>query len=345
MEPARIAARVVAVISGDTIEVEVGGQREVLAYLGIVAPAIDEPMGIEARAANEALVGRRTVYLESDIQDRDLSQRLLRYVFLADGTFVNLRLVSLGYAEARVCLPAEKYWQLMRQREEEAIEAEKGLWSPEASYSRGAPCLDLEVSAKSLELFQPLTVTLTVFTPRRVCSRWGNFLFRLDAQPDLFWDWVPLEPVGQISDHGISTGGRERLSLRLKPVAPGRAVLVGSVQYEGHNILNFAGGWGGCGGEPVEVEVTGPAGLEAPPQATEPTLRNVCRGNILFISEENQQPEMWMMDPTGKRRLRVAYGPPYEAALWQQYRALREAETLAPGGGWGVYVGKAGEGV
>lgn len=336
MEPidAGVPAWVVSVLSGDTIEVTVGGKREKLTYLGIVAPALDEPLGVEARAANEALVGGRMVYLESDSQDRSRFHGLLRFVFLDDGTFVNAELVSLGYAEARQCLPDEKYWQLMRQLEKEAIATGRGLWSPESGYSRDIPCLDLTVSATSVEMGQPLTVTLTASFPRNMCAYAGSFLFRLDAQPNLFWVWVPLDAHNYTSEYGVNTGGRPYVTLRLQPLEPGRAKLMGNVQYEQHNILNFAGGYGACGSEPVQIEVSGQAWLQIPAQDEELTLSNVCRHNILFLAGGEEQPELWLMDPAGEQRVRLGYAGPRGAELEKQYRALRHQEAISPDGGY-----------
>lgn len=134
--PARTAARVVYVIDGDTIMVETGGQERRLRYIGIDAPETVkentpvEWMGPEASAANKALVHGKTVYLEKDISETDRYGRLLRYVFLADGTFVNGELVRLGYAQAITYPPDVKYQDLLRKLQREARNAGRGLWQP-----------------------------------------------------------------------------------------------------------------------------------------------------------------------------------------------------------------------
>ncbi len=57
-----------------------------------------EPFGKEASEANRKLVDGKTVRLEFDVQQVDRYNRLLAYVFLKDGTFVNAWLVENGYA-------------------------------------------------------------------------------------------------------------------------------------------------------------------------------------------------------------------------------------------------------
>jgi len=134
--PERTAARVVRVIDGDTIEVEIDGQEYRLRYIGIDAPETVkentpvEWMGPQASAANRALVKGRVVYLEKDVSETDRYGRLLRYVFLADGTFVNGELVRQGYAQAITYAPDVKYQKLLRALEREARDAGRGLWQP-----------------------------------------------------------------------------------------------------------------------------------------------------------------------------------------------------------------------
>jgi len=134
--PERTAARVVRVIDGDTIEVEIDTQEYRLRYIGIDAPETvkeDAPVewiGPEASAANKALVTGKVVYLEKDISETDRYGRLLRYVFLADGTFVNGELVRQGYAQAITYAPDVKYQELLRALEREARDEGRGLWQP-----------------------------------------------------------------------------------------------------------------------------------------------------------------------------------------------------------------------
>jgi micrococcal nuclease len=132
----RTEAQVVRVVDGDTIKVSIDGQVYTVRYIGIDTPETVDPakpvqwMGPEASAANRALVEAKTVYLEKDVSETDRYGRLLRYVYLPDGTFVNAELVRLGYAHASTYPPDVKYQDLFRQMEQEAREAGVGLWGP-----------------------------------------------------------------------------------------------------------------------------------------------------------------------------------------------------------------------
>ncbi len=88
--------QVVRVIDGDTIEVCcVFGDREKVRYIGINTPETHHPMrgvepyGMEASEANRKLVDGKTVRLEFDVQEQDRYGRLLAYIYLEDGTFVD----------------------------------------------------------------------------------------------------------------------------------------------------------------------------------------------------------------------------------------------------------------
>jgi endonuclease YncB( thermonuclease family) len=134
--PERTPARVVEVVDGDTIHVEIGGETYSVRYIGIDTPETVHPtepvgwMGPEASEANRNLVGGKTVYLEKDVSETDKYGRLLRYVFLDDGTFVNAELVRLGYAQVSTYPPDVKYQDLFLEMQQEARDAGRGLWGP-----------------------------------------------------------------------------------------------------------------------------------------------------------------------------------------------------------------------
>lgn len=132
----RTTAQVVRVIDGDTIEVRLVGGRTITAtvrYIGINAPEMSasgkpEPYAQEATEANRILVGNKTVYLEKDVSETDKYGRLLRYVFLEDGTFVNAELVRLGLAQAVPYPPDTRYQALLTEMQQEAYAARAGMW-------------------------------------------------------------------------------------------------------------------------------------------------------------------------------------------------------------------------
>lgn len=104
-------------------------------YIGIDTPEIGEnaePLGDEATAANADLIAGGRVCLETDTSDRDRFGRLLRYVWLEDGTFVNEALVRDGLAEAVRFPPDTKHHDTRLQPAEDAARAEGlGLWADE----------------------------------------------------------------------------------------------------------------------------------------------------------------------------------------------------------------------
>ncbi|MCB9160149.1 MAG: thermonuclease family protein [Caldilineaceae bacterium] len=121
-------AQVVDVVDGDTIEVLLDGVTYRLRYIGMDAPELSEDWGDQAAAANAALVDGQTVYLETDVSDTDPFGRLLRHVWLADGTLVGEDLVRQGYAYAASYPPDVKYQERIGLAQEAALEAERGFW-------------------------------------------------------------------------------------------------------------------------------------------------------------------------------------------------------------------------
>jgi endonuclease YncB( thermonuclease family) len=122
-------AQVVRVIDGDTIDVEMGGERYRVRYIGIDSPERDEPYYAEATAFNRELVGRQTVWLVRDVSEVDRFGRLLRYIYLEDGTFVNAEMIAGGYARLVTFPPDVAMQAQFRALQTEAREARRGLWA------------------------------------------------------------------------------------------------------------------------------------------------------------------------------------------------------------------------
>ncbi len=127
--------QVVRVTDGDTIQVCcIAGHREKVRYIGINTPETKHPskgveyFGKEASEANRKLVDGKSVSLEFDVQQRDRYKRLLAYVYLKDGTFVNAWLVGRGYAQVMTVPPNVKYQGLFLKLERQVREAKRGLW-------------------------------------------------------------------------------------------------------------------------------------------------------------------------------------------------------------------------
>jgi len=127
--------QVVGVVDGDTIEICcVRGKHEKVRYIGVNTPETKhptkgvEPLGKEAAEANRRLVGGHSIRLEFDVDQRDRNGRLLAYVYLEDGTFVNAWLVRNGYAQVMTVPPNVRYKELFLRLQREAYQAQRGLW-------------------------------------------------------------------------------------------------------------------------------------------------------------------------------------------------------------------------
>ena len=121
-------AEVTHIVDGDTIDVEIEGRTYRLRYIGMDTPERGRPFYSEATEANRQMVANQTVYLEKDVSETDRYDRLLRYVYLEDGTMVNAELVRQGFAQVATFPPDVKYQEMFLQLQREARDAGRGLW-------------------------------------------------------------------------------------------------------------------------------------------------------------------------------------------------------------------------
>jgi micrococcal nuclease len=115
-------------VDGDTIDVLIDGTQYRVRYIGIDTPERGDSFFTEATNANAALVAGAAVILVKDVSDTDRYGRLLRYIYLPDGTFVNAELVRQGYATAATFPPDVRHSATFVALAQEAREAERGLW-------------------------------------------------------------------------------------------------------------------------------------------------------------------------------------------------------------------------
>ncbi|MEK7115930.1 MAG: thermonuclease family protein [Patescibacteria group bacterium] len=137
----RTQAFVTRAVDGDTLVVRIDGNEgeKYVRLLGINTPETVDPrrivecFGKEASAYMRALVEGKRITLAADLEadERDKYDRLLRNVFLADGTDVNLAMVREGYAYAYLSFPLHAARKReLRKSQEEAKRAQRGLWNP-----------------------------------------------------------------------------------------------------------------------------------------------------------------------------------------------------------------------
>ena len=131
-----LTGRVVKLVDGDTIWVDVGaGRIEKVRYIGVNTPELRhpqrgvEPGSHEAHAVNRRLVEGKRVRLELDVQPRDRHGRLLAYVWTGD-TMVNAELLRLGYAQVMTVPPNVRHQSLFLKLQRAARDSHRGLWRP-----------------------------------------------------------------------------------------------------------------------------------------------------------------------------------------------------------------------
>ena len=132
-------ARFVRAVDGDTIHVELDGQRVTVRLIGLDAPELardGQPAEPLADGATEALVDllddAPALALERDRSDTDRFGRLLRYAWQSvDGRWrlVNAELVRLGLAEARDYRPDTGRQETLDAAEDEARDERRGIWA------------------------------------------------------------------------------------------------------------------------------------------------------------------------------------------------------------------------
>jgi micrococcal nuclease len=132
-------AVVVRVSDGDTVRLRgrgagpVPGESTRVRVLLVDTPETQEQVecfGPEAAARTaELLPEGSTVRVEADRDPQDRFGRLLLHVWTAQGVNVGEALVAEGYATVLQIDPNRRYLEVFEEREDEARDARRGLWS------------------------------------------------------------------------------------------------------------------------------------------------------------------------------------------------------------------------
>jgi len=123
--------KVLDIIDGDTIKVMIDGKTYTVRYIGVDAPEYvktKEFYAAEARQENSKLVFAKDITLIKDKSDTDPAGRLLRYVKIGE-TFVNLELVTKGFAKALSSPPDSACDTSFASAQDQASAAKTGLWN------------------------------------------------------------------------------------------------------------------------------------------------------------------------------------------------------------------------
>lgn len=140
---------VVKVIDGDTIVVKIEDKEETIRLIGIDSPETVDPQksvecfSKEASAKAKELIEGKKITLEIDPTqgNKDKYNRLLRYVFLDDGTFINKKLIEDGYAFEYTYEKPYKYQSEFKEAQKKAEINKNGLWAENACPSTSAPTI------------------------------------------------------------------------------------------------------------------------------------------------------------------------------------------------------------
>lgn len=123
-------------VDGDTIIVNMNGHPETIRFIGVDTAETHKPntpvqcFGPQAASYTKQRIGQQRVQLVSDplSTNRDRYGRLLRYVYLPDGTNLNLELIRKGYGFYYPYFPYTKSASFSV-AEQLAIAEHLGIWA------------------------------------------------------------------------------------------------------------------------------------------------------------------------------------------------------------------------
>lgn len=129
--------KVIKVVDGDTIAMDIEGVSETIRLIGINTPETVDPrkpvecFGVEASNKAKELLSGKSVALEKDSSqdERDKYGRLLRYVRTEEGLFYNLEIIKQGYAYEYTYNIPYKYQSEFKGAENYARSKKLGLWA------------------------------------------------------------------------------------------------------------------------------------------------------------------------------------------------------------------------
>lgn len=135
---------VTRVVDGDTLKISSGDK---VRLIGVDTPEVHyseklvrdsrrsgmdvntiRSLGSKASGFTSDLCLDKKISLEYDAVKRDKYGRLLAYVYLEDGTFVNAKILEEGYGQVMTVPPNVKYSEYFRKLERSARNGRKGLW-------------------------------------------------------------------------------------------------------------------------------------------------------------------------------------------------------------------------
>lgn len=147
IEEKGVRVQVVDVVDGDTVRIVHNTSKKVVRLIGIDSPETVHPQkkvecfGKEASDKLLELIDDRWVYIHADNSQGDVDRygRLLRYIFLENGTHINEHMISEGYAVEYTYDEPYMYQSSFKKAQKNAQDSKKGLWADNAC----APSVDV----------------------------------------------------------------------------------------------------------------------------------------------------------------------------------------------------------
>lgn len=124
-QAASFSAKVVAVVDGDTVRIQLSDTKATVILFGIDCPELGQSFGEEAKKFTDEKCFNKVVSIE--LQGKDKMGRLLGVITLADGTNLNHELVHQGLAWW-----SDKYApkdEMLKRYHSAAKTSHRGLWS------------------------------------------------------------------------------------------------------------------------------------------------------------------------------------------------------------------------
>ncbi|MCX7842050.1 MAG: thermonuclease family protein [Clostridia bacterium] len=130
-----IEAEVTKITDGDTIEASYKNKKYKVRLLCVDTPESEkpgvpvQPYSLEASDFMKKNVLNRKVRLIFEKEVRDRYERLLAYVVLEDGRFINAELVKNGFARVETVSPNRVNEKYFLELQSKAIAEKKGMWA------------------------------------------------------------------------------------------------------------------------------------------------------------------------------------------------------------------------
>src|SRR5690554_2425927 len=126
------------VVDGDTFIIDDGSEKgKRVRLIGVDTPETVHPRkpveyyGREASDYVKNVLANQRIGLEFDVDTTDRYGRLLAYVYLQDGTFLNAHLIEKGYGQIATYPPNVKYVEKFQKLQRKARRKNLGLWGKE----------------------------------------------------------------------------------------------------------------------------------------------------------------------------------------------------------------------